>query len=207
MDDDMELLAAWRSGDERAGGRLVERHYAAVERFFVHKVADEAAADLIQRTFLSLVEARERIRADANFKAYLLGIARNLLYNYFRRYRRDADHLDFVRVSSADLAPSAPSLIAQNQESRLLFEALRRIPLEFQVVLELYYWENLKARELAGILGIPEGTARTRIRRAKILLEQALKDLSKSPDLLRSTVSNLEQWARQLRGLHNRSPG
>lgn len=198
----MQLLAAWRDGNERAGGRLVERHYAAVERFFVHKVADEAAADLIQRTFLNLVEARERIREDANFRAYLLGIARNLLFNYFRRYRRDAERLDFARVSSADLAPSAPSLIAQNQESRLLFEALRRIPLDFQVVLELYYWENLKARELASILEIPEGTARTRIRRAKILLEREIESMATSPNLLRSTVSNLEQWAMQLRALH-----
>jgi DNA-binding transcriptional regulator LsrR (DeoR family) len=67
-------------------------------------------------------------------------------------------------------------------------------------VLELYYWEELRARELAEVLDLPEGTVRTRIRRAKQLFEEEIARLAASPDLVRSTLCDLEGWARRLRG-------
>jgi RNA polymerase sigma-70 factor (ECF subfamily) len=67
------------------------------------------------------------------------------------------------------------------------------------VTLELYYWEELPASELGRVLGVPEGTVRTRIRRAKTLLEEALAELGEGDRDLASTVANLEDWARSLR--------
>jgi RNA polymerase sigma-70 factor (ECF subfamily) len=67
------------------------------------------------------------------------------------------------------------------------------------VTLELYYWEELSAADLGRVLGVPEGTVRTRIRRAKSLLEQALQRLSTGDADLSTTVANLEDWARSLR--------
>ena len=67
------------------------------------------------------------------------------------------------------------------------------------MVLELYYWENMTAKDIGDVLEIPEGTARTRIRRAKQLLETQLAALAASPALLHSTVSDLESWAVKLR--------
>ena len=57
----------------------------------------------------------------------------------------------------------------------------------------------MRARDIATVLSVPEGTARTRIRRAKQLLEQQLELLARSPQVLQSTVSNLEGWAKRLR--------
>ena len=76
---------------------------------------------------------------------------------------------------------------------------MRKIPIESQMILELYFWENMTARDIGDVLEIPEGTARTRIRRAKQLLEAQLEALAASPALLQSTVSDLESWARHLR--------
>ena len=81
----------------------------------------------------------------------------------------------------------------------MLLEALRRIPLDHQVVLELYYWEKLTAAEVGNVVGVPEGTARTRIRRAKQLLEQEMGKLSESKDQLHTTIANLDNWAASLR--------
>ena len=86
-----------------------------------------------------------------------------------------------------------------HEEQRLLLEALRRIPLECQIVLELYYWEDMAAPELAQVLGIPEGTARSRLRRARELLTHRMKVLARSPALLKTTLSDLEKWVRSLR--------
>lgn len=196
--DELALLAAWQRGDERAGKQLVERHYSSVARFFINKDRGNAA-DLIQRTFLRLLEARDRMRGDSNVRAFLLGIARNVLYEHFRRSRRDGERIDFGARSVADLAPTPTSLIARERQSTLLLRALRLLPLELQLILELYYWEELSAREVADILELKEGTARTRIRRARILLEREIAKMSETPEIINSTISDLDSWARRLR--------
>lgn len=198
MEDDGQLLEAWRGGDKKAGRRLVEGHYPTVERFFFNKVGDRAA-DLIQLSFLRIVEARSRVRPGSDFRAYLLGIARNVLYEHYRQVRKDLGRLDFESESVMDISPTPSSWMAGEQEARLLLEALKRIPIDYQIVLELYYWENMRSREVAEILEMPEGTARSRIRRAKQLLEQQLTVLASSPAELHSTTTNLEQWAAQLK--------
>ena len=80
-----------------------------------------------------------------------------------------------------------------------LLLGLRRIPLESQMLLELYYWEDFTAREIAEVVQIPEGTVRTRLRRAKQLLEQALAQAAESREVLETTLSDLEGWARRVR--------
>ncbi|MEX1367021.1 MAG: sigma-70 family RNA polymerase sigma factor [Nannocystaceae bacterium] len=198
MGDDRELLLAWRSGDPKAGRQLVERHYPTIERFFFNKVGDRAA-DLIQLSFLRVLEARARVRADADFRAYLLGIARNVLYEYYRSVRKDLGRLDFGTLSVVDVGPTPSSRLVKEQQARMLLGALQRIPIDYQIVLELYYWESMRSREVAAVLEIPEGTARSRIRRAKQLLEEQLAELTHDPTVLDELVTNLEQWAAHLK--------
>ncbi|MBZ5710207.1 RNA polymerase sigma factor [Nannocystis pusilla] len=198
MLDDHALLTAWQGGDERAGRTLVERHYEAVARFFVTK--DRAGApDLIQQTLVKLVEAAPRIPGDCNVRAYVLGIARHVLYDHFRAAYQVGARLEFGERSVADLQPGPSSVIAREQQTRLLLLALRQIPLESQVLVELYYWEELTAREVADIFEIPEGTVRTRLRRARHLLEQAMTRLAETPDVLTSTLADLDAWALRVR--------
>ena len=201
---DEDLLRAWRSGDENAGVELFERHYDGISRFFKSKAWD-AAGDLIQRTFLACLETRDRMREGTSFRSYIFGIARNILFEYYRGKRRDGRLLDFAARSLEDLGATPTTALAQAQESRLLLQALRQIPLEHQMILELYYWEEMTAREIADVLEVPEGTARTRIRRAKQLLESELTSRASTPKLLASTISDLDSWASQLRAaLHGR---
>ena len=65
VDGDHELLRAWQTGDDRAGEQLFRRHYQLILRFF-HNKAGTQAHDLVQRTFLACLEARDRIRGDAS---------------------------------------------------------------------------------------------------------------------------------------------
>ena len=198
MDPDFELLGAWQGGDAEAGNRLFQRHFESVAWFFRNKVADHFE-DLIQETFLACVEVRERFHVDASFRAFILGVAHNVLRSYYRRRNRKDDKVDFGLTSVSDLAPSPSMLVARRGEHRLLLEALRRIPLEAQVILELYYWEALTGAELGLVLDVPEGTARTRLRRAKQLLEEAMTELAESPEQLKTTMGDLDAWARGIR--------
>lgn len=198
MQTEQQLLAAWRGGDEAAGQTLFERYYEGLACFFGSKAGDDAV-DLIQRTFLLLLENQERMREGTSLNCFLFGIARNVLYEHYRGKRRNKDRFEPEQNSVEDLGPTATLLLLQAQEAQLLLHALRRIPLEFQIILELYYWEQMTAKEVADTLEVPEGTARTRIRRAKQLLEAQLATLADSPKLLQSTVSDLDSWAMQLR--------
>jgi RNA polymerase sigma factor (sigma-70 family) len=196
-DSDAALVEAWRGGDREAGKRLFSRHYAAIARFFRNKVG-EAGPDLIQRTFLACLEGRERFRHDASFRSYLFSIAYKVLCKHYRELRRDERRVDFAETSAHELSSPA-SAVAARQEQRLLLEGLRRLPVDYQVVLELHYWEGITAAELAEVLAIPVGTAKTRLRRGRELLEARLRELSASAVLLRSTLATLDAWAAGLR--------
>ena len=193
---DSDLFEAWQRGDRRAGAQLFERHYGAIARFFHNKVSRDAD-DLIQRTFLRCVETHGRIRKPASFRYYLFGVARNVLEEKSRRQRREAPN--FLTSSIEDIAPTPSTALARAREEQLILSALRRLPLELQIVLELYFWEELRARELAEVLEMPEGTIRTRLRRAKQLFEEEIARLGESPTLVQSTLCDLEGWAQRLR--------
>lgn len=195
---DADLLERWRGGDLDAGEQLFARHGDAAIRFFRNKVDDEVQ-DLIQDTFLRLVEGRERIEEGRSFRAYLLGIARRVLLEHLRE-RSGVRELD-ASVDSVVAVITGPSTIAARRlEERLLLEGLRTIPIEDQIVLELYYWEKLKAPELATVMGVPPSTMRSRIQRARDRLRKVIDALSEAPELLASTVGDLDGWAERIRG-------
>jgi len=195
---DGELLERWRGGDSSSGEALFERYYDTVERFFVNKVSD-AVADLVQETFTRCVESRERIRDKEQFRLYLFGIAYNVFTEHLRVRYRSGQPLDVEEASVLDVAPGPVTLIVRQREQRLMLEALRHIPIDDQVVLELFYWENLTTEEIAEALAIPVGTARGRLQRARDKLAAVMHRLTESPQDLSSTVARLEDWAKQCR--------
>ena len=197
-DEDRALLEAWRQGDAQAGNRLLKRHFDALYRFFRNKV-DHGIEDLIQATFLACVRSRDKFRGDCSFRTYLFVIARHELYRSIRTRKRDRLVFDPDADSVHDLNPGPATIAAKKAEQKLLLRALRRIPVDLQVALELHYWEQLTTRELAEVLEVPQGTVKSRLRRAREALEGAMADLAETPQQLQSTVGDLEMWARSIK--------
>jgi RNA polymerase sigma-70 factor (ECF subfamily) len=194
---DLELFDAWTRGDAEAAGELFERHYDAIDRFFRNKVLD-GYDDLVQQTFTACLESRDRFRRDSTFRTYLFAIANNVLRAHFRSRRRESERFEWTEISACDLAPGPSTLFRERREHQLLLESLRRIPLDYQVVLELYYWEELPGSAIAEIVELPENTVRSRIRKGKQLLEKKMRSLAKSAEELASTLEDLEQWVRSI---------
>jgi RNA polymerase sigma-70 factor (ECF subfamily) len=196
---DFDLLRSWRAGDERAGRELVERHFASVYRFFANKSSTDVD-DLVQQTFLACLEGRDRIAAtddEAAFRRYLFGVARKRLYRRFRDGAR-APERDTVSGLVAD-QPTPADALARREEQKLLLLALRRLPLELQVLLELFYWEGLPDREIAELFGTPLGTLKSRLRKGRHALEAAMAELARDGALLASTVEGFDRWVAELR--------
>lgn len=211
-DPDLDLLEAWRGGDERAGNRLLRQYLQPLRRFFVNKIALDDLEDLIQQTMLGCVRGTERFRGDAKFKTYLFNIARKSLA-YHHRTRRNkegrTDGLDLEVVSARELVPGPSSIVAKTRRHQLMLEALRAIPVDDQIILELYYWEDMTAIEIAQSYDMGEPAIRGRIRRAKEAFERALAELASGEDEFSSTLSAFEarSWVEEVRErLHELSP-
>lgn len=198
LTDDLELAKRWRDGDDQAGSVLFERYYDSIECFFRNKV-DAGLEDLLQKTFLLALEGRDRFRGASSYRTYLFGVAYNVLRDHYRAAKRERAQVDFGHDSVADLAPGASTWLRGIEERALLLRALRSIPLDDQVVLELYYWEQMDGQTIAAVLGLPHGTVRSRIRLGKEKLRRALEAAASSQAELDDTLTNLDEWARELR--------
>jgi RNA polymerase sigma-70 factor (ECF subfamily) len=189
---DDELLQAWSEGEDSAAAALIERHFNDLYRFFEGKAGDDAE-DLIQQTLVGCLEQRQRQGTIRSFRAFLFGVARNRLVDYFRS-RDKLGSNDPLDSSLADQQTPLSKRLVRDEQERYVLEALRRIPLQSQILLELYYWQGLTGAELAQASDVPEGTLRGRLRRAKTLLSEQLQQLVDTPIPLEDTLTRLADW-------------
>ncbi|MGH1346331.1 MAG: RNA polymerase sigma factor [Nannocystales bacterium] len=196
---DRALLEAWRGGDEAAGNTLLERHFGTVLRFLraSANLGRPELTEMVQRTMVACVESRERIPDEVSFRAYLLGIARRQLSNAYREAHRAEARAKIIGPQASLISPSA--VVAARQEEQLLLRALQRIPSELQVVILLFYWEQLTTPEIAAVCELPTGTVKSRLRRAREQLEREMRALTEDVTLYNSTVRDFEKWALSLR--------
>lgn len=191
-DHDRALLERWRTGDRDAGHALFERHFASLYRFFQNKCGDDTD-ELVQSTLVACLNAKEQFRGDSSFRTYLFSIARNKLYRYLRDRKRGVE-LDVSITSVADVVTTLRTMIARDQAHRALLDALRKLPVEQQTLLELYYWEELDTNELAKIFEVRVGTINQWLFRARGKLRELLR--SDAPD----TLEELDRIARKAGG-------
>lgn len=190
---DAELLEAWRSGDRPSGETLFERHFDALYRFFYNKTSAAQLDDLVQDTFAACLGARRPIDGTA-FRSYLLGIARHKLIDSYRAQGRG----QVESLSAHELGVTPIDAAERNQERRLLLRSLRRLPLESQILLELAYWEGLKDREMAALYECPLGTLKSRLRKARLALRDAIS-ATLTQTQFDSTVDSIEGWLESMR--------
>lgn len=195
---DAECLEAWAAGDNKAGNLLFDRHYRSVYRFFANKLSGlSEVEDLVQRTFMACIEARERFRGDSSFRTFVFGIARNTLLKYLRDSKARA--IEPAATSMADCGMGTSTAVGLRREQQVLLTALRQLPIDSQVVLELSFWEHMTGKEIAEVLGETEPAIRGRLRKAKLELRGAVEAVARNPQELESTIGGMDTWAEGLR--------
>lgn len=194
---DDELLAAWRAGRLEAGEALIERHYAAVYRFFFIKVPADACEDLAQQTFEVLCRRRDAFRGEGSFRAFLFGVARFVLIAWARRRRRFEPAEDSL-LPDAGL-PSLAGMLADEQMVRVVATALRTLPIDDQILIELKDWESLTQAELAAMFGVPQPTVARRLQRARGRLRAAVERLVADPELRDRSLRGLDSCMLSIR--------
>jgi RNA polymerase sigma factor (sigma-70 family) len=177
---DDELLERWRAGDDRAGHRLLERHFVGLRAFLLARVEDEELVkDMVQDTMLVVLKARDQFRGESKFRTYLYGIARNKVREQMRKLAKDRERFDPASESLADLTGRRQSaILSDKDEVRRLFDALRLIPVETAELLELYYFQDLSVAELAELEGAKANTIKSRLRLARAKLASVYAELA-----------------------------
>lgn len=200
-EDDLILLDRWCAGDAAAGNALFRSHFEALYRFFEHKT-DGEIDDLVQETFLACLRGRETFRRHSSFRTYLFAIARHMLFGYWRRRATSQPTLDFEEMSVASLSTSLGTRVAKMQDRAALLAALRALPLDQQILLEMFYWEEFDRDQLAEVFEVAGATIGSRLFRAR----QALQDkLGTVAGLHGEYLGDFDSWAREL-GRSDRPP-
>jgi len=173
--DEQAMGRVQTHADERAFAQLVSRWQGPIQRLCTRMTGDpHCGEDLAQETFVRMFARRKEYQPTARFSTWLWRIALNLSYDELRRRRRREqwalNDLEVETPSGLDAtaAPDAApdnSLIAREQ-GELVRLALARLPETFRTVLVLRHYEELKFREIAAVLELPEGTVKSRMAEA-----------------------------------------
>ncbi len=174
-----DLVARLRAGDRDAVEEAYLAHHAQIRSFARRLVGDTATAeDMVHDTFLALPRAIRGFRGDGSLRAFLIGVAINHARRYIRsavRRRRATERLA-AREELAPVAIDATEELARRRLADKLSAALDRLSIEQRVVFVLCEAEQRTSVEVAVIVGVPEGTVRTRLFHAKRKLREALED-------------------------------
>jgi RNA polymerase sigma-70 factor (ECF subfamily) len=180
-DDDRRLIALSLGGNRDAYGELVSRYqtrlYNAAIRLVEHP---EDAADVVQDAFLNAYQSLQTFKGEAEFFTWLYRIAFNTAISLKRR-KRTTVSLDSA-ASEGTIEPLDCSkyvrpgaALEQGEEEMQLQAALSRLSPEYREVLVLKDIEGMKYEQIADILGVPIGTIRSRLHRARLELRELLK--------------------------------
>ena len=180
-DPDAELVARWQAGESLAFDQLVRRHEKNVFRLLYRMLGNrEEAEDAAQEAFLSLHRHGHRFRREARFSTFLYRVAANAALNRRRslgRARAREKELALRQATGAHLpvAPRDPEDAAHGSEIQQRVQAaLVELPEELRVAVVLYDIEGQSYKVIAEILGVPEGTVKSRIHRARQGLREIL---------------------------------
>ncbi len=171
---DVQLVAAWRGGDEAAAATLVRRHSAVLGRYLVARGATSADCDdLLQETFFRAFRGLDGWRGDAPFRGWLFRIAANLVHDRFRRSggRVYVELSDGDRVDHAD--PEV-EMIADETAGRIADGLGRLSPMQREVFL-LRVEQGLEYAEIAAALDTTAGAARVHYHHAVRRLKERLQ--------------------------------
>ena len=149
--------------------------------FCMHLTKEKASADdLYQDTFLEATKKLEAIRYEDNPKSYLLSVAIRLWKNRVRKLawrNRIAPQVGETTLEQEGGAtPDVSEKAVANEERGMLWKAIDALDDRYRIPLLLYYMEEQSIAELAELLSIPQGTVKSRLHKARQLLEKELED-------------------------------
>ncbi len=183
---DEELISRFQAGDKNAYVELVNRYKDRLTNFVYYFLKDEELSeDIVQDTFIKLYEKKHYYKPVAKFSTWIYTIARNLANTELRKKNRvKITYLSQMNndMKNYELKSKDQSLNSKIENEYLLDElhlAIDRLPKNYKTAIILRDIQGLNYEEISIIVGVPLGTIKSRINRARLQLQLDLKIFKK----------------------------
>jgi RNA polymerase sigma-70 factor (ECF subfamily) len=182
LDQDALMVERCLRGEEAAWEDLVKTHTRRVYSICLRFTSrEQEAQDLTQEVFLRVFRTVKSFRAgEGSFTVWLTRLTRNLLIDNYRRTKSERvtdsieDQLPMLEEKTA-IESRTDSMLAGREASEVLQGALARLSPELREAVILRDLEGMEYREIAGALGVPEGTVKSRLNRGRTELARILR--------------------------------
>ena len=180
---DEELIASFQNGNEQAYIELVRRYRNRLMTFVFRFVGDmESSEDIVQDTMIKVFTHKHYYKEIAKFSTWIYTIAGNLAKTELRKRKRRKVTL-LSQMNTDDRKYEIPSTELQSEDivqgeytERYIQKAILQLPLHFRTVVILRDIQELSYEEISKIVNVPLGTVKSRINRARLQLQQTLKE-------------------------------
>jgi RNA polymerase sigma-70 factor (ECF subfamily) len=186
-DEDQDAVQAAIRGNGEAFDLLVEKYYKKIYNLAYRFVGDrEEANDLAQEIFTAAFKNLKKFRGDAKFSTWLFQIASNRGKNKFKYLKRrghfatrpqteEEEERDPLKSGIPDYSTNPETLLAGKQIQRLVQKAIDDLDPDHKEIVVLRDIEGFSYEEIARILNLPEGTTKSRLHRARMVVKEKLK--------------------------------
>jgi RNA polymerase sigma-70 factor, ECF subfamily len=187
IDEDQELVEKCLRGKREAFDVLVEKYYKKIYNLAYRFVGDtEEASDLAQEVFTAAYKNLKKFRGDAKFSTWLFQIAANRGKNRFKYLKRrgyfanrgqndDDEERDSPQRTIPDNSTNPEVMLAGKQIQRIVQQAINELDPDHKEIVILRDIEGFSYDEIAQILNLPEGTTKSRLHRARMIVKEKLK--------------------------------
>lgn len=188
-DDDRALVRAIIDGSQPAFAGLVQAHQRTCAHVIGRMVGDrEAVADLLQETFLAVFRQLHRFRFECSLRTWVSRVAYTTALQHLRRRRLEAQWMVAVEVPEelgiGDEAPGPADVSEAWQAGRQLGAALERLSAPQRLIVGLHYLEDFDLAEIEQVTGLPRGTIKSHLYRARQILKLELMRHATAGELL-----------------------
>jgi RNA polymerase sigma-70 factor (ECF subfamily) len=173
--DEQELIERCRSGDDTAFSELVDRYKDLVYGLIYRMIHDRSAVDdLAQDVFLKVHRGLPYFRGEARLSTWIFRIVQNVCVQHRGRARTDMAP-DSGRPAGRETGSADPAFAEIEIRDRLQ-AAMEQLPPNYRMLIAAHYLRGVQYEALAEALGIPLGTVKTHLHRAKRRLRELLEE-------------------------------
>ena len=182
--NDAELVEQILNGNNNAFRYLVANY----QRLVLHVVGrivrrQDEVEDICQEVFIKVFRKLKRFRGESRLSTWIATIAYNTSISHVRKLARRGEQLyeDNPAVIALERDESLNQKVVEKDEARkILMEMIERLPVNYRTVLTLFHLEEFSYKEIEEITGMPEGTIKSYLSRARKLLKEKLEKVVES---------------------------
>lgn len=167
------LVKGYQQGNRDALRLLIKRFHPKLLKTIRYTInRSDAAEDIAQECWYAIIQQLEGLKLKISFDAWALTIARRKSIDWIREQQRERKHAERLKAEAVIKTDESENLSALLE---IIHNGIVQLPPTQRIVLNLFYLENLNLKEISRMLGIPEGTVKSRLFTAREKLKEIIK--------------------------------